>query len=61
MNPTDTTVVRVAGWLVAQKIDVVLSREDVSRKGPAYVLREARVVLRMTDRQTVGEAILPAV
>jgi len=32
MNPTDTTVVRVAGWLVAQKIDVVLSREDVSRK-----------------------------
>jgi cation diffusion facilitator family transporter len=46
---------------VAQKIDVVLSREDVSRKGPAYVLREACVELRVTDRQTVGEAILPAV
>jgi predicted Fe-Mo cluster-binding NifX family protein len=35
------TGIRVAEWLVAQKIDVVLSREDVSRKGPAYVLREA--------------------
>jgi predicted Fe-Mo cluster-binding NifX family protein len=55
------TGIRVAEWLVAQKIDVVLSREDVSRKGPAYVLREAGVELRMTDRQTVGEAILPAV
>lgn len=33
--------IRVAEWLVAQKIDEVLSREDVSRKGPAYVLREA--------------------
>lgn len=53
--------IRVAEWLVAQKIDVVLTREDVSRKGPAYVLREAGVELRMTDRQTVGEAILPAV
>lgn len=48
----------VAEWLVAQKIDVVLSREDVSRKGPAYVLREAGVELRMTDRQTIDEAIL---
>ena len=53
--------IRVAEWLVAQKIDVVLSREDVSRKGPAYVLREAGIELRMTDRQPVGEAILPAV
>jgi len=51
--------IRVAEWLVAQKIDVVLSREDVSRKGPAYVLREAGVILRVTERQTIGEAIRP--
>jgi predicted Fe-Mo cluster-binding NifX family protein len=50
--------IRVAEWLVTQKIDVVLSREDVSRKGPAYVLREAGVELRMTNRQTVGDAII---
>ena len=30
-------------------------------KGPAYVLREAGVELRMTDRQTVGDAILSGV
>jgi predicted Fe-Mo cluster-binding NifX family protein len=53
--------IRVAEWLVAQKIDVVLTREDVSRKGPAYVLREAGVELRATNSRTVGEAILPAV
>jgi predicted Fe-Mo cluster-binding NifX family protein len=53
--------IRVAEWLVAQKIDVVLSREDVSRKGPAYVLREAGVILRVTERQTIGDAIRPTV
>jgi hypothetical protein len=50
----------VAEWLVAQKIDVVLSREDVSKKGPAYVLREAGVELRATKSQTLGEALLSA-
>jgi cation diffusion facilitator family transporter len=53
--------IRVAEWLVRQKVDVVLTREDVSGKGPAYVLREAGVELRITDRQTVGEAILSGV
>jgi cation diffusion facilitator family transporter len=52
--------IRVAEWLVTQKIDVLLTREDVSRKGPAYVLRAAGVELRMTDRQTVDEAVLSA-
>jgi cation diffusion facilitator family transporter len=52
--------IRVAEWLVAQKIDVVLSREDVSKKGPAYVLREAGVQLRSTDKSTISEAILSA-
>jgi predicted Fe-Mo cluster-binding NifX family protein len=52
--------IRVAEWLVSQKVDVVLTREDVSGKGPAYVLREAGVELRMTDKQTAGEAILSA-
>jgi cation diffusion facilitator family transporter len=52
--------IRVAEWLVAQKIDVILSREDVSKKGPAYVLREAGVELRATKSQTLGEALLSA-
>jgi predicted Fe-Mo cluster-binding NifX family protein len=53
--------IRAAEWLVAQKIDVVLSREDVSRKGPAYVLREAGIELRATDSQTVGDVTLSAI
>jgi cation diffusion facilitator family transporter len=53
--------IRVAEWLVTQKIDVLLTRGDILRKGPAYVLREAGVELRMTGKQTIGEAILAAI
>jgi cation diffusion facilitator family transporter len=49
--------IRVAEWLVAQKVDVVLVREDVQGKGPGYVLRNAGVELRQTDKQTLGEAM----
>ncbi|OGI42428.1 MAG: hypothetical protein A2V92_03490 [Candidatus Muproteobacteria bacterium RBG_16_65_31] len=49
--------IRVAEWLAAQKVDVVLTHEDVSGKGPAFVLRDAGIELRVTDRQTLGEAL----
>jgi predicted Fe-Mo cluster-binding NifX family protein len=41
--------IRVAEWLVAQKVDVVLSREALQGKGPAYVLRDAGIELRLTE------------
>jgi len=49
--------IRVAEWLVAQKVDVVLIREEVRGKGPDYVFRDAGVDVRTTDRATLGEAL----
>jgi cation diffusion facilitator family transporter len=48
---------RVAEWLVAQKVDVVLSHEDLHDKGPAYVLRDAGVELRTTKAQDAETAV----
>jgi cation diffusion facilitator family transporter len=49
--------IRVAEWLLAQKPDLLLLREDVRGKGPEYALRDAGVELRFTDRRTLGEAL----
>ncbi|MCD6520288.1 MAG: hypothetical protein J7M05_10255 [Anaerolineae bacterium] len=37
--------IRVAEWLVSQKIDVVLLKESLQRKGPLYVFRGAGITL----------------
>ncbi len=49
--------IRVAEWLVGIKSDVVLLREDVQGKGPAYVFADAGVETRMTQTATLAEAI----
>jgi predicted Fe-Mo cluster-binding NifX family protein len=49
--------IRVAEWLVSQKIDVALVTEDLHGKGPEYVFRDAGVVLRRTDAITIAGAI----
>jgi predicted Fe-Mo cluster-binding NifX family protein len=49
--------IRVAEWLVSQKVDVALVTEDLHGKGPEYVFRDAGVVLRRTDATTIGGAI----
>jgi predicted Fe-Mo cluster-binding NifX family protein len=49
--------IRVAEWLVAQKVDALLLREDVRGKGPDYVLRDAGVDVRVTDQATLTEAL----
>jgi len=49
--------IRVAEWLVAQKVDVVVLREDLHGKGPGYVLRDAGVALRRTDRAALADAL----
>jgi cation diffusion facilitator family transporter len=48
---------RVAEWLVAQKVDVVLSRETLQGKGPAYVFRDAGIELRLTEAEEPEAAI----
>jgi cation diffusion facilitator family transporter len=49
--------IRVAEWLVAQKVDVVLAKASLHGKGPVYVFRDAGIELRQTDGSTVFEAL----
>ena len=49
--------IRVAEWLVGLKADVVLLREDVHGKGPAYVFADAGIETRLTQAATLVEAI----
>jgi predicted Fe-Mo cluster-binding NifX family protein len=49
--------IRVGEWLVSQKIDTVLLREDVRGKGPAYVFADAAVETRLTEATTLAEAL----
>jgi cation diffusion facilitator family transporter len=51
--------IRVAEWLVDQKVDVVLLRDDMRGKGPGYVLRDAGVAVRRTDARTLAAALTP--
>ena len=49
--------IRVGEWLVGLKIDVVLLREDVHGKGPAYVFADAGVETRLTQEADMDQAI----
>ena len=52
--------IRVAEWLVAQKVDVVLLKESLHGKGPEYVFADAGVEMVLTEAETVGEAVQDA-
>ena len=52
--------IRVAEWLVGQKVDVVLLKESLRGKGPEYVFADAGVKMVLTEAETVGEAIQDA-
>ena len=49
--------IRVGEWLVAQKVDLVVSRQDLRGKGPVYVLRDAGVELRRSDAASLDGVI----
>jgi cation diffusion facilitator family transporter len=49
--------IRVAEWLVAQKVDVVLLRESLRGKGPVYVFGDAGVEMRETGAATLAGAL----
>ena len=49
--------IRVAEWVVAQKVDVVLVRESLRGKGPVYVFGDAGVEMRETEAATLEEAL----
>jgi predicted Fe-Mo cluster-binding NifX family protein len=49
--------IRVAEWLVDQKIDAVLLRESLRGRGPTYVFRDAGVDMVPTMSGTLVEAL----
>jgi cation diffusion facilitator family transporter len=46
--------IRVGEWLVGLKADVVVLREDVQGRGPAYVFADAGVETRPTEADTLA-------
>jgi cation diffusion facilitator family transporter len=49
--------IHVGEWLVGLKVDVVLLREDVQGKGPAYVFADAGVETGLTKATTLAQAL----
>lgn len=49
--------IRVAEWLVAQKVDRVVIKESLQGKGPEYVFADAGIELILSDADTVSLAL----
>jgi len=49
--------IRVAEWLVEQGLEHVGMKEDVSHKGPGYVLSNGGVNIHIISSEQIGEAI----
>jgi cation diffusion facilitator family transporter len=49
--------IRVAEWLVGQKVDVVLLKQSLRGKGPTYVFGEAGVEMEETTATRLEEAL----
>ncbi len=47
----------VSEWLVGQKIDVMLTAQDMSSRGATYALSDAGVEIRTTQAKTLQEAL----
>ena len=49
--------IRVAEWLVRQKADIVAVKEDLHKKGPAYVFADAGVQLKVLPDDQLDSVI----
>lgn len=49
--------IRVAEWLVEHKVDVVVVKEDLHKKGPAYVFADAGIELQVSEAGQLSEVI----
>jgi predicted Fe-Mo cluster-binding NifX family protein len=49
--------IRVAEWLIDEKIDKLILKEDIKHKGPEYVLSNAGIMVRLIVADTLEEAI----
>ncbi len=49
--------IRVAEWLINEKVDRLIIREDIKHKGPGYVLSNAGVTVNITPADSLEEAM----
>jgi len=49
--------IRVAEWLVEQKVDKVLVKEELKHKGPGYVFANAGIAVSVISAETVDDAL----
>ena len=49
--------IRVAEWLVEHKVDMVVVKEDLHKKGPAYVFADAGIELQVSTAGRLSEVI----
>ncbi len=49
--------IRVAEWLVSQKVDRVVLKENLQGKGPEYVFADAGVEMILTEAETASLAL----
>ncbi len=52
--------IQVAEWLVQEKVDQVLVREDIRHKGPGYVFANAGIDVRTAAAEELEEALIGA-
>ncbi|MFH1410236.1 MAG: cation diffusion facilitator family transporter [Patescibacteria group bacterium] len=49
--------IRVAEWLLEHKVDVVVVKEDLHKKGPAYVFADAGIELQVSEAGQLSDVI----
>jgi cation diffusion facilitator family transporter len=49
--------IKVAQWLLAQDVDVLLTADDIRGKGPGYALGDAGVEIEIATAKTLDEAL----
>jgi predicted Fe-Mo cluster-binding NifX family protein len=49
--------IRVAEWLINEKIDELIIKEDITKKGPGYVLSNAGVKIHVVSTDSAEDAI----
>ena len=49
--------IKVAEWLVEQKTDQVLVREDIKNKGPGYVFANAGIGVQQVSQETLIDVL----
>ena len=47
----------MAEWLLEHKVDVVVVKEDLHKKGPAYVFADAGIELQVSTAGQLSEVI----